>query len=242
MIRLGVTGTDTGVGKTVIASALVGLLRDRGLRVAAMKPVETGVVSGLPTDAVRLAAAAGGIDPLGDVCPATYDEPLAPLVAGQRARRPVDLTALDAAFARLTAERDAIVVEGAGGLRVPLTPELSFAELFMRWRLGVIIVAANRLGAINHVMLTVHAARAAGLRIAGVVVNTTTEAAPDLAAATNAGALAQLLPKTPVLAWPWLPDVTNGTLVAYATRLGLGSLIDGVAAAAAHLNTTERTT
>lgn len=236
------TGTDTGVGKTLIASALVALLRARGLRVAAMKPVETGVVPGAPSDAARLRAAAGGEDPPGDVCPVSYAEPLAPLVAAERAGRPVDLSAIDAALARLTAGRDAIIVEGAGGLRVPLTQQVSFAELFARWRLGVVIVAANRLGAINHVLLTVDAARAAQLRIAGVVVNTWSGAAPDVAATTNAAALAQLLPGTPVLTWPWLPDVTGDALGAHAARLGLGALLDGAVPAAAHSHTTERTT
>ncbi len=185
MIRLGVTGTDTGVGKTVIASALVALLRARGLRVAAMKPVETGVVPGAASDAALLRAAAGGEDQPADVCPVSYAEPLAPLVAAARAGRPVDPSVIEAAFARLAAGRDAIIVEGAGGLRVPLTQQVSFAELFARWRLGVVIVAANRLGAINHVLLTVDAARAAQLRIAGVVVNTLSSAAPDLAATTE---------------------------------------------------------
>ena len=149
---------------------------------------------------------------------------------------------MDAAFARLAAGRDAIIVEGAGGLRVPLTQQVSFAELFARWRLGVVIVAANRLGAINHVLLTVDAARAAQLRIAGVVVNTLSSAAPDLAATTNAAALAQLLPGTPVLTWPWLPDVTGEALGAHAARLGLGALIDDAVPATAHFHTTERTT
>ena len=240
MIRLGVTGTDTGVGKTVIASALVALLRRRGLSVAAMKPVETGVLPGASSDAARLSAAAGGGDPPGDVGPVTYAEPLAPLVAAERAGRPVDLNAIDAAFARLTAERDAIVVEGAGGLRVPLTHQLSFAELFARWRLAVVIVAANRLGAINHVMLTVHAARAVKLRIAGVVVNAVTGAAPDVAAQTNAATLVQLLPGVPVLSWPWVTDLSGDVLAAHAERLGLGALIDDELPTAASLNTTER--
>ena len=242
MIRLGVTGTDTGVGKTVIACALVALLRRRGLSVAAMKPVETGVLPGATTDAARLSAAAGGGDPPGDVCPVSYAEPLAPLVAAERAGRAVDLHALDAAFARLTARRDAIVVEGAGGLRVPLTHQVSFAELFAGWRLAVVIVAANRLGAINHVMLTVHAARAVKLRMAGVVMNALTEAPPDAAAATNAATLAQLLPGIPVLSWPWVADLSTDVLAAHAARLGFGALIDGAAPTAASLHTTERTT
>jgi dethiobiotin synthetase len=233
MIRLGVTGTDTGVGKTVIAVALVALLRHRGLRVAAMKPVETGVAPGAPTDAERLRAAAGGEGRPGDVCPVTYSEPLAPLVAGQRAGRPVDVAALHAAFVRLAAERDAIVVEGAGGLLVPLTDEASYADVFARWRLGLVIVAANRLGAINHVLLTVRAARAAELQIRTVVLNTLSRSA-DAAAQTNAAALAQLLPEIPVLSWPWQTDLSDGALAAQAERVGL--------LAAEHPNTMERTT
>jgi dethiobiotin synthetase len=236
MIRLAVTGTDTGVGKTVIAVALIGLLRHRGLRVAAMKPVETGVLPGAPTDAAQLRAAAGGTDRPGDVCPVTYAEPLAPFVAAQRAGRPVNLEALDAAFARLTTGRDAIVVEGAGGLLVPLTERVSYAELFARWRLGLIVVAANRLGAINHVLLTVHAARAAELEIRGVVLNDATDGPADTAAQTNAAALAQLLPGVPVLSWPRLAEVSR------AEQLGLGRLVDNPVSTAVYLNTTERTT
>jgi dethiobiotin synthetase len=242
MIRLGVTGTDTGVGKTVITVALVALLRRRGLRVAAMKPVETGVLPGAPTDAARLRAAAGGKDRPGDVSPATYAEPLAPLVAARRAGRPVDLEALAAAFARLAARRDAIVVEGAGGLLVPLTDHVSYAELFAGWRLGLVVVAANRLGAINHVLLTVHAARTAELEIRGVVLNAVTGAVPDAAAQTNAAALARLLPDIPVLSWPWLTDVSDDALATRAVQLGLGVLIDDPAPTPLHLNITERTT
>lgn len=217
MIRLGVTGTDTGVGKTVIAVALVALLRHRGLRVVAMKPVETGIVAGTPTDAERLRAAAGGEGRPEDVCPVTYNEPLAPLVAGQRAGRPVDVDALDAAFGRLAAERDAIVVEGAGGLLVPLTEQVSYAELFARWRLGLVIVAANRLGAINHVLLTVQAARAASLRIRAVVLNTLSRST-DAAGQTNAAALSQLLPDISVLSWPWQTDMSDDALAAQAEQ------------------------
>jgi dethiobiotin synthetase len=154
----------------------------------------------------------------------------------------VDLEALAAAFARLAAQRDAIVVEGAGGLLVPLTEQASYAALFARWRLGLVVVAANRLGAMNHVLLTVHAARAAALRIRGVVLNAVTGAAPDTAAQTNAATLAELLPDIPVLTWPWLTDVSDDALATQAERLGLGILIDGPAPTPVYLNITERTT
>ena len=231
MIRLGVTGTDTGVGKTVIAASLIAALRQRGLRVAAMKPVETGAITG-PGDATRLRAAAGDIDPLADVCPISFPEPLAPLVAGQRSGRMIALETLDAAFARLSLGREAIVVEGAGGLLVPLTERASYADLFARWRLGTVVVAANRLGALNHVRLTVQAARAAGLEIVAVVLNAATRpVADDLPAATNGRTLERLLPDVPLVSWPWIPDPADDrALVASAEQSGLTALCAGAAA------------
>jgi dethiobiotin synthetase len=218
------------------------MLRLRGLRVAAMKPVETGVRAGVPTDGARLLAAAGGGDRSDDVSPVTYTEPLAPLVAAGRTGHPVDVFALDVALGRLAAQRDAIIVEGAGGLLAPLTEQESYATLFARWRLGLVVVAANRLGAINHVLLTVHAARAAELQVRGVVVNDGTGTEPDLATATNAAALARLLPGVPVLTWPRLTEVSDDALGAYAERLGLGRLIEPPAASLLHLTSLERAT
>src|SRR6185312_5551095 len=114
MIRLGVTGTDTGVGKTTIGRALLGLLRADGLRVAAMKPVETGVTAEDPTsDARALAAAAGAAASMLDVCPIVLAEPLAPWMAARRAGRTLTMTSLDESFHRLAQRVDAILVEGA---------------------------------------------------------------------------------------------------------------------------------
>jgi dethiobiotin synthetase len=222
-----VTGTDTAVGKTVVAAALIGLLRRRRLSVAAMKPVETGVLNGRPLDALRLAQAAGATDPLEDVCPCTFAEPVAPLVAAERSGRALDPATLDAAFARLCAVRDAVVVEGAGGLLVPLTRLISYADLFARWRLALIIVAANRLGALNHTLLTVHAARSAGLPIRGIVLNAP-GAEPNLATLTNPCALEELMPDVPVFAFPRVPCVSDDQALAdQAEQSGLAALIDG---------------
>lgn len=223
---MGVTGTDTAVGKTVVAAALIGLLRRRGLAVAAMKPVETGVTDGRPADARRLAQAAGDTDRLADVCPCTFPEALAPLVAARRSGRSVDVALLDAAFTRLGAGRDAVVVEGAGGLLVPLTPLLSYADLFARWQLEVVIVAANRLGALNHVLLTAQAARAAGLPIRGIVLNATS-AEEDLPMATNPSALEELMPEIPVLTFPRLARVADDAALAeQAAQRGLSALLE----------------
>ncbi len=203
MLRLGVTGTDTGVGKTVVATAIVASLRRGGLRVAAMKPIETGV-TGEPQDAALLRDAAGEDDVMTDVCPVRFAEPLAPMVAALRARRSIDLPRLDAAFARLARGRDAIVVEGAGGLLVPIAEGFAYDTLFRRWSLDVVIVVANRLGALNHALLTVRAAQQAGLRVDSVVLNTIPvgDSAPSLAVATNLDALRALLPDQTVISFP----------------------------------------
>ena len=204
MIRLGVTGTDTGVGKTLVSTLLLRMLRRRGLSVAAMKPVETGVRPDDPkSDAMRLREAAGADDPVEAVRPILIAEPLAPWVAMTRAGGAVDLAMLDAAFERLSGGRDAIVVEGAGGLLVPLTREVAYDGLFVAWGLDVVVVAGNRRGVINHSMLTVRAAHDAGLRVRGVVLNPLGPQPGGIAERTNQETLSELLAPVPVLELPW---------------------------------------
>ncbi len=166
-----VTGTDTGVGKTVVAFALVRALRARGIDAGAMKPIETGVGPGGPADAIALREAAGGGDPLADVCPQPFALAAAPAVAARAEGRAVDLSAIDAAHARLRARHDYLIVEGAGGLLVPITAEFTMADLAQRFSLPLLIVARAALGTINHTRLTLEAARARGLAVAGVVIS-----------------------------------------------------------------------
>lgn len=205
MIRLGITGTDTGVGKTYLSTVLLMLLRRRGHRVAAMKPVETGVKADDPaSDAMRLREAAGADDPIERVRPILLAEPLAPWVALNRSGGTVDLGALDAAFHALSQARDAILVEGAGGLLVPLTRDLAYDGLFVGWGLDLVVVAGNRLGTINHTLLTVRAAHDTGLRVRGVVLNSLSADPGGIAERTNLEALAELLDPVPVLPFPWI--------------------------------------
>jgi dethiobiotin synthetase len=227
MIRVGITGTDTGVGKTYITRVLVALLRRQGLRVGAMKPVETGVKADDPrSDAVQLRDAAGGGDALETVRPVLLAEPLAPWVALSRAGSSVDLLAMDAAFHRLSEGKDAVLVEGAGGLLVPLTRDLAFDGLFVGWDLDLIIVAGNRLGTLNHTLLTVRAAHDAGLRVRGVVLNTLGPDPGGIAERTNLEALSELLEPVPVLPFPWIAR-TRGLdyAVEIAEENGLGQLV-----------------
>jgi len=206
-VAFAVTATDTGMGKTVVAAALAAALVRRGLHVGVLKPVETGVPVGTePPDAALLHAAAGAHGDLAVVAPLRFVEPLAPLVAAERAGRRIELGELDAALARASIGTDAMIVEGAGGLLVPIAEHVTYATLFHRWHLGLIVVAANRLGVLNHVLLTVQAAESAGLRVRAIVLNRITAEPPDLAATTNAAVLRRLLPGHRVLAFPYLPD------------------------------------
>lgn len=220
-LRLAVTGTDTGVGKTLVTCGLVAALAARGLRVAAMKPVETGITArDAGTDAARLHRAAGARDALADVCPVTYEEPLAPLVAAERAGRPVPWPAIDAARTRLEAGADALVVEGAGGLLVPFARAgdtlVDLASLAAEWSLDVVIVAADRLGVLNHVLLTVREADRRGLRVRAVVLNAIHAASADVAETTNLAVLRTLLPTVPVVRFAYVVPERRDDLAALA--------------------------
>jgi dethiobiotin synthetase len=166
-----VTGTDTGVGKTWVACALVRALRGRGVDTGVMKPVETGVGPGGPSDARALREAAGTDAPIETVCPQRFAMPAAPTVAAAAEGREVDLDAVRAAFARLAARHDALVVEGAGGLLVPAAKGATMADLAREFGLPLVVVARAALGTINHTRLTLEAAEARSLPVAGVVVS-----------------------------------------------------------------------
>ncbi len=232
-LRIGVTGTDTGVGKTVVATALTAALVRRGLRVGVMKPVETGVPVGSdPADAAMLRRASGELDPLELVCPYALVDPLAPSLAAKRAQIAVDLGQLDAAAARLAAGRDALVVEGAGGILVPLVEQVTYADLFRRWQMAVVIVASNRLGVLNHALLTVRAAAHSGLPVRAVVLNEPLpEHDADLARRTNLSALGELLPKVPVVPFPFLSCAKE--LVELADAVERSGLVELILSAAA---------
>lgn len=166
-----VTGTDTGVGKTFAACALIRGLRERGVDAGGFKPVETGVGETGPLDAIALRDAAGGDDALEQVCPQRFALPAAPSVAAAAEGRALDLAALDRAFDALGSRHEFLVVEGAGGLLVPAAPGLCMADLAARWSLPLVVVARAALGTINHTRLTLEAAAARGLQVKGLVIS-----------------------------------------------------------------------
>ncbi len=166
-----VTATDTAVGKTEIAAALLRGWRAAGLDVAAMKPAQSGQTPGEPSDLDRLRAATGDRDPVELVCPYSFEAPLAPAVAARLAGREISFhRVLDCARA-LARRHAALLVEGAGGLMTPLTERHSYADLAVALGLPVLLLARAGLGTVNHVILTCEALRARRLEILGVVLN-----------------------------------------------------------------------
>jgi len=182
MSGLFVTGTDTGVGKTRVAVALIHALRAQGLRVAAMKPVAAGSEPGeLNEDVSALLQAANVSADLRDVNPYSFVPPIAPHLAAQQAGVVIELSVIVAAYARLAAAADVVVVEGAGGWRVPLNEREDMADLAHALGLPVVLVVGLRLGCLNHALLTVESIGRQDLPWAGWVGNTIDPAMASLA-------------------------------------------------------------
>ena len=170
-----VTGTDTGVGKTVATAALGLALRAAGVDVGVMKPIETGapLVEGrrVGEDAAALRRLLAPGDPIEDVNPYALALPAAPCAAAKREGVSIDLNVIRAAFERLAARHDVVLVEGAGGLLVPIDEKTTMADLALALALPLVVVARQRLGTINHTLLTLREAGRQGLRVLGVVLN-----------------------------------------------------------------------
>jgi dethiobiotin synthetase len=184
-----ITGTDTGVGKTVVTAALAIVLRESGRDVGVFKPVASGCVrrrEGLVSeDAEFLAKAAEAPETLEEISPVRFEEPLAPTVAAARAGVETDLEPMWEAWRRLRDAHEILLVEGIGGILCPVTRAMSVADLAKEFRLPLLVVARSTLGTINHTALTISAARARGLVVAGVVVNRYNHESPDLAEMTS---------------------------------------------------------
>jgi dethiobiotin synthetase len=175
VLRLFVTGTDTGVGKTRIATALCMAYAAGRKRVAAMKPVASGCTqtsAGLRNeDAEALLAAMTVRAAYEEVNPYAFEPAIAPHIAAMEAGCSIDFRLLDGCYERLCRHSDVIIVEGAGGWLAPLDATHTFADLAVRWKLDVILVVGLRLGCLNHALLTAEAIEARGLQLAGWVGN-----------------------------------------------------------------------
>ncbi|MCA1594857.1 MAG: dethiobiotin synthase [Chloroflexi bacterium] len=203
-----ITGTGTGVGKTVVAGALAGALRARGIDVGIMKPLETGSAETAEedSDTSLLAAMAGVQDASSLLCPVCLREPAAPSVAAEMENRRISLDAILEAYQELARRHPFLIVEGAGGLAVPIRPGFLMADLARELSLPVLIVSHLGLGAINHTVLTDHYARSYELTVAGIVLNSTSPETGSVAEKTNPAVIASLT-ITPVIGIvPYIAD------------------------------------
>lgn len=168
-----VTGTDTGVGKTLVTAALAHFLLRQGVRVGVMKPVESGVVDPtvLGEDGELLRWAAACEAPIELISPCRLAEPVAPSLAANLAGASIDIDGLVAAAGEMLARYDFVIIEGAGGLMVPILDRFMVGDLARRIGLPLLTVCRAGLGTLNHTLLTLQAARAWGLQTAGLVVN-----------------------------------------------------------------------
>ena len=184
-----VLGTDTGVGKTLVAGAIADWFHRRGIRIAVCKPCGTGCVhrrEGLVSeDAEFLAHCADSPHPLDIVCPQRFEEPLAPAVAAERAGTTVDWPAINQAIETMCSGSQAMIIEGIGGIMTPMDRKFTFLDVAAWLRIPAIVVARPGLGTINHTLLTVGVLRAAGVEVAGVVINRYPADTPGVAEETN---------------------------------------------------------
>ncbi len=168
-----ITGTDTGVGKTLVTAALAACLTRRGLSVGVMKPIETGCrtdgTSG--SDAARLYAAADVTEPVEAISPYRFADPLAPLDAARRAGRTIELSRIVRAYRALASRYALLLVEGAGGVMVPITPTTDTRDVIVKLGLPAVVVVRAMLGAVNHTLLTLDALRHRKILVLGVFLN-----------------------------------------------------------------------
>lgn len=228
-----ITGTDTGVGKTVVACALAAWSRHHGLDVGVMKPIATGgrwTTNGaagrwVSDDARWLAAAAQVDDPWSLINPICFKEPLAPWTAARRAGTAIRLETPVAAFRALSNRHPFLIVEGVGGLLVPLGPKTTVADLAQRLGLPLVLVARPGLGTLNHTLLTLACARRLRLPVRGLILNQADPPSRDpmarLADATNPEILKRLAHVPRMGRLPFLPALGPRARAGSVTALSL---------------------
>ena len=210
-----VTGTDTGVGKTLVASAIVAWLRSRGRSVGVYKPVETGCrrvgeeLAGEDVD--KLLAAGGSGQQRATASSYLFELPAAPLVAAEAAGQRIDPDRLAADLDQVARRFDRVVVEGAGGLLVPIADGYTYLDLAKRLDLSVLVVVGSQLGCINHALLTLGTLEAAGVSVHGYIVNTlTAESAAGSTAAENRRAIGRFTKANDLGVFPFITEGERG--------------------------------
>jgi len=229
-----ITGTDTGVGKTIITAALIRAISLLGIRVCGMKPIETGCLNSefgvrnsefgvkekvlIPSDGMFLKKMAGMNESIDLVTPICLENPLAPLPASEIENIPVDIGKIKSAYADLSKKYEVIMVEGIGGLLVPLKRDCFVLDLARDFGLPVIVVSRPGLGTINHTMLTVNYAIKEGLTVAGIIINFSQPSDGSRAEETNSAVLRQIS-TVPILGiFPYLEEIESNSIEKAAVK------------------------
>jgi dethiobiotin synthetase len=204
-----VSGTDTDVGKTIISGGLAAVLREKNVEVGVFKPMLSGISREDPeSDTAFLKEMSQTPLTAEEITPFAFREPVSPLVAAQQEGIKVELEEVVQKWEKIRGQCDCFIVEGAGGISVPLGEKFLVSDVIQKTGLPLIIVARPDLGTINHTFLTVQYARSAGIKVAGIIINGRTEK-PDLAEKTNPAVIEQLT-GVPVLGvTPRLKKVTK---------------------------------
>ena len=195
-----ITGTDTGVGKTVLTTLLVKFLRERGVNAAALKPV----CSGTRADARALHAAMDGALTLDEINLWHFRAPIAPLLAARKEKKRVKLSQVVAHTRAMQKRFDVLLIEGAGGLLSPLGENFNSRDLILALRAMPIIVAQNKLGSVNHILLTLEALPKDFRQKAKIVLMSPPK--PDAATKSNAKLLERFLWQEKIVLLPWLGE------------------------------------
>jgi len=212
-----VTGTDTGIGKTVISSAVSAFFSLRKqMNVGVMKPFECGLSKTdkdlLPWDAICLREASGSNDDLNIISPYTLEAPVAPEVAAMLEHVDLDISLVDKIFQNLKKSHDLLVIEGAGGVLVPIRENFFFIDLIQKWNAPTLVVSRLGLGTINHTLLTIHLLKERGIKVLGVILNDTIGLG-DLPTQTNPAILRKYLLDVPILGiFPHVKDLIKGNV------------------------------
>jgi dethiobiotin synthetase len=234
-----ITGTDTGVGKTIVTAAILRSFIKKGLKVGAMKAIETGCLNKdgilLPSDGMFLRDMAEMSDSIDLITPLRFENPLSPFVAAKLENLEVEIDRVFKAFDALRKKYDFIVVEGVGGLMVPLRKEEKkkatfyfVRDLIKELGLSAIIITKPTLGTLNHTILTIEALKSKKIPIKGYIINFSEPAKNDIAEKTNPEALRELLDIPFLGIMPYLSDLNKDTIGETAIKnLDIESLISG---------------
>jgi len=221
-----ITGTDTGVGKTLVAGAFADALRRKGVSVGVYKPIVSGCrkVNGqwVADDTLFLKKCAQVSDGLDEISPFCFQHPLAPMVAAEKAKRKISFTAIRAGLKRLQKKYEFVIVEGVGGLMVPITPTKTVVDMMRLCGYPVLVVGRLGLGTLNHTLLTLSELKRARAKVAGVVLNQEVPMSKKgLAEQTNQKVL-QRLTRTPV--WSPFPYMSQASVEKGKVKFNVSAL------------------